>query len=264
MSRKEVIEGYKKLEEKGIFDEHVDPIDYSLSLPVDNFNYVKKGFEKIKYDLEELFIVKPYTYYQNKFVVKTQVLGRNYLKGIKKAIITCNHVYMFDCLVAKHALKGHKLKITAADFNNRSDFLGEMMRAGGLLPISNKIENMRRFEDSLKYYLDHNTYVMFYPEQAMWYMYDKPRPFKNGAFHYATKFNVPIIPLFITYRNSGKFDSEGLEIKYFTIHILKPIYPNIELSKSDNLNYMKETDFNECKEVYELVYNKKLKYDIKE
>ena len=91
-------------------------------------------------------------------------------------------------------------------------------------------------------------------------MYDKPRPLKNGAFHYATKFDVPIIPAFITYRNSGKFDKEGLEIKYFTLHILEPIYPKKTLTKTQNIEYLKNKNFELWKQVYEQTYEKKLKY----
>ena len=263
-ARLDVLEKIKELEKKEEFDQHLNPIDYDIVLPIDNFNYIKRGFEKLKIFFQNTFIVKPYTFYLNHKVTKTKVFGRKNLKGIKSAIVTCNHVFMFDCLVAKHGLRGHKLRITAADFNNRKGFLGEMMRAGGLMPFSPKYENMKRFNHAMDYFLKKNHYVMFYPEQAMWYMYDKPRPYKNGAFHYAVKHDVPIIPMFITYRNSGKFDENGMEDKYFTLHIMEPIFSDTKLNNKENVNYMREKNYEmSCKKYFE-VYGKKPEYQTKD
>lgn len=259
-SRKEVIDNYTECEKNGIFDMHVDPVDYSVAAPVDtDFQYVPAGWEKFRRKLEKAFIVNPFSWHLNKYVTSTRVEGRENLKGIDSAIVTCNHVFIFDCLVLMKGLK-HKVKYTVAEFNNRNDFLGEMMRAGGILPLSDKINVMKKFNGAVKYYLEHKHYVVFYPEQAMWYMYEKPRPFKNGAYHYAVKHNVPVIPTFITFRDSGKKDEEGLEIKYFTLHIMPPIYPGKNLGNAENAEYMKNKNYEMCKAKYEEVYKKPLVY----
>lgn len=262
VTRTDVLSSIKDCERQGIFDAHVDPVDYNDVLPIDErFNYIKKGLERYKVLLHNLFVIKPYTWHHNRFVTHTIVKGRRHLKGIKSAIVTCNHVYMFDCLVAKHALKGHKVMVTAAEFNNRKGFLGDMMRSGGLLPFSQDFSNMKRFNQSVKHYLSRNNYVLFYPEQAMWYMYDKPRPFKNGAFHYAVKYDVPVIPMFITYRDSGKKDAEGLPIKYFTVNIMRPIFPDDSLNPKQNIELMKTINYRMCKDKYEEVYGTSLVFD---
>lgn len=265
ISRREVLARIQECESKGIFDEHVDPPNYDIVIPVtEKFHYVPKGFrEKTKRFFQKTFIVNPFIRKINKKVVHTIVEGRENIKGIKKAIVTCNHVYMFDCLVAKWAFKPRDLKITAAPFNNQSGFLGEMMRAGGMLPMSENLKAMKNFGNAIKYYLDKNKYVMFYPEQAMWWMYDKPRPYKVGAFHYAVKYDVPVIPIFITYRDTGKFDEEGLPVKDFTIHIQKPIYRDTSKDDKTNMNEMLDKAYKSCVDVYEKTYNKKLHYDIK-
>lgn len=263
-ARLDVQEKIKELEANGQFDQHLNPIDYDIIIPIEKFNYIKKGFERIKIFFQNTFIVKPFTLRLNKKVTKTIVLGRENLKGIKSAVVTCNHIFMYDCLVAKYGLRGHKLRITAAEFNNRKGFLGEMMRAGGLMPFSSKYEDMKRFNRAFEYLLKKNYYILFYPEQAMWYMYDKPRPYKNGAFHYAVKHNVPIIPMFITFRNSGKFDENGMEDKYFTLHIMEPIYPKKELDNKENIEYMKNRNYEMCCNKYFEVYGKKVEYNTKD
>ena len=106
-------------------------------------------------------------------------------------------------------------------------------------------------------------YVLFFPETAEWWMYEKPRPFAKGAFHYATKNNVPVIPMFICFKNTGKKDKEGFDIKQFNIYILKPIYPKEELNSKENTEYLMNEAYKECVEQYEKFYDKKLEFNTK-
>jgi len=265
MTNKEIIEKCIECEHEGKFDVHTTPINYDIVIPLTaDFPYINHGWRKIKVFFQKVFAIKPFVWYENKLVYKTKVEGRENLKGVKSAIVTSSHVFIFDCLIAMHALRGHKLKITAADFNNQEGWFGDLMRAGGMLPIGKKIDVMKKFNNAVEHYLLYNNFILFYPEQAMWYMYDKPRPRKDGAFHYAAKFNVPVIPMFISYRNSGKIGKDGLEIKYITEHILKPIFPDPKLSFKENEEMLKGKEFEAVKEKYEEVYGKKLIYDIKE
>jgi 1-acyl-sn-glycerol-3-phosphate acyltransferase len=196
----------------------------------------------------------------NKDTMHTKVLGQEYLKNIHSGIVTCNHVFIFDCLAAKKALTGKNLYITAAPFNNQKKFFGSLMRAGGMMPFSPNPHAMRNFNKAIEYYLFNGDFILFYPEQAMWWLYEKPRPFKNGAFHYAVKHNVPIIPLFITFTPRTIYKTTNDLPKDFTVHIMPPIYSKKEFSKIENIAYLKETNFLLCKEKYEEVYKKTLKY----
>ena len=265
MTNKEHIETYIKREAEGNFNVDINPVNWDECYPVTpDFRYINRTFgEKFSCALKNTFIINPYSWHHNNFVMKTKVVGRENLKGIKSAIVTCNHVYIFDCLAIKRALK-HKVKFTVAEFNNRKGFLGDMMRAGGILPLSNKLSVLKVFNNAVEHHLLHDNYVVFYPEQAMWHMYEKPRPFKEGAFHYADKFDVPIIPLFISFRDSGKIDGEGLPIKYFTVHIMPPIYRNPALTRADSVKEMMQKNYDMCKAKYEEVYGKPLVYDVKE
>lgn len=248
------------MEKKGIFNEDVNPVDWDATFPVtEDFPYIQRGWMRFKSWLSRIFIITPFTFRLNKFQRKTKVLGRKNIKGIKSAIVTANHIDIFDCLTVRYGLK-HKLKYSVAEINNRKGFLGDMMRADGIMPLSEDRKVMRAFSNGVEHHLLHNGYVVFYPEQSMWFMFKKPRPFKKGAFHYAVKFDVPVIPTFITMRGSGKFDEEGLEYQYFTLHIMPPIFPKEGLSTAENVQYMMDTNFALCKQKYEEVYGKPLKY----
>lgn len=256
-NRKEVLENIQKAIEREEYDCHVDPINYDIALKVDeHFQYIKKGFTKIKCGLESIFCVKPYTtYIWHKY--HASVEGRNNIRGIKNAIVTCNHVDMFDCLIAKKALKGHKTYITAASFNNQKGFLGELMRAGNMMPFSEDMKALRNMNKAIETLLTKNKYVMFYPEQSMWWHYEVPRPLKIGAFHYAMKHNVPVIPLFITFSPSNRMNDEGINLPDFHVHILKPIYPVTGKTRNEAIKIMLDKNKEEWDECYQAFYGKK-------
>ena len=94
----------------------------------------------------------------------------------------------------------------------------------------------------------------------MWWNYRKPKPLKAGAFIFAARNNVPVIPTFITMRNTDKLEKDGSYIQAYTLHFLSPIYPDENLTLQENVNYMKSENERKCKEIYESVYGEKLTY----
>lgn len=262
MTNKEHIEKSYQYEKLGKFNEDINPVDWNTCYPVtSSFPYVEKNiFKRFFTWCKNVFIINPFMKKQNKKVFKTEVIGYENLKGIKSAIITSNHFNIFDCLAIRYALKDNKIKYCVAEYNNKKGFLGNMMRAGGIMPLSANFNVQKNFNKAVNYYLSRGKKIVFYPEQAMWYMYEKPRPFKEGAFHFAVKNNVPIIPIFITFRKSGEFDSEGIEIKYLTVNIMKPLYPQENLSQKENIEFLKNKNYEMCKSKYEEFYNQKLEY----
>ena len=264
MTRREVMDEIKKSEASGIFDKHIDPIPKELIVPVtEDYRYTfdRHFFEKIKYALEKAFLVKPFSLYQNWFKLKTRYVGRENLKGLKGAVLTCNHVTKFDCSAVKHGARGRRTFVIAAPFNNMKGLLGEMMRAGDMIPLNTTVHGNMKFNKTIEKVLTKKKqFLLVYPEASMWWNYKKPRPYKDGAFNIAVRYNVPVVPHFITFKDSKKFDKEGINIPKLTVHILKPIYPDNSLSRHDNIEYLKNAAFNACKEVYEKTYDIPLSY----
>lgn len=264
MTRKEVMAAIDQAEKEGAFDRHVDPIPREIVIPVDeNYHYVghRTFLEGLKYRLYKFFVVWPATWYLNTFVLKTRYVGRENLKGLKAAVLTCNHVDKFDCLAIKYGARGHRTFTVAADFNNMKGFLGEMMRAGDMLPLNTTMKGRILFSRVVEEVLTkRKQFLMVYPEASMWWHYEKPRPYKDGAFSFAAKYDVPVVPQFITYRDLPKTDAEGIPFKAFTVHIGKPIYPDPAKTKKENIAALREQSFAFCKGVYEKVYGKKLTY----
>lgn len=258
------IKNAEQLELEGNFNQEVNENTMENAIPVDeNFTFVKKGFV---HNLKKFIYLKGLKLHTKRIAkyLQFKVTGKENLKKLKNkgAIITCNHISLFDSFAVRYAVENDIMYI-AAEFNNWKGKMGEIARHTGYLPITNKLKCIRKLNEALEYYLTKkHKKVLIFPEQSMWRNYKKPRPMKNGAFHYATKHNVPIIPLFITFRNSGTKNLGG-EILYYTINILKPIYPKQELNNQENVDFLKTTNFIQNKKCYESTYSVPLEYKTK-
>ncbi len=151
----------------------------------------------------------------------TRVKGRENLKGIKGAICISNHVHWLDTLFVKQAVGHYRSYHTAAPWNNRKGAGGAIMRAAGLVPFASGFTATKNFNAYLKKIISKGAIVNFYPEASLWLRYERPRPFKSGAFRYAAAFGVPVVPLFITFGPKKRFGK-----KKVTVNILPPVYPD--------------------------------------
>jgi 1-acyl-sn-glycerol-3-phosphate acyltransferase len=260
----EILDKIKQFELEGKFSEHIDPINPDYSKVDENYPYIPDEDLKKHYDKVRKKYIKPYLFLLFNFLIRMKVRGKENLKGLDKAIVTCNHVNKVDSLCVQKALKPRKFNVIGAPFNNQNGLVGDFLKAGGMLPLADDYKGMKKFNEAFEYYLNQNSFILIFPETSEWWCYEKPRPYANGAFHYATKFNVPILPVFITFKDR-KFakDKFGLKKKKFIVNIMAPIYPNKDLNNKENVEFLKNANFNCCKAKYEEFYGKKLEYTTK-
>lgn len=187
-----------------------------------------------------------------------KVEGRNNLKKVKgKGVIgICNHTQYMDVAISRFAFYHKKYYATSAIFNNKNGFGGKMMKALGSLPLSPKPSAQKKLCETIKKVTQSNTAVMFYPEKAMWKNYRKPRPFMKGAFYYAVKANVPIVPMIVLYRDSKKIDKITKRKNRLTLKIMEPIYPNMGLDEKMRIEYMRDKAQFMFNQAYENFYGK--------
>ena len=228
-----------------------------------DYPYIKKGFKNAIKSFYYHKIAKWASKKINKELITLKVEGKENMKGIKGAIVTCNHISKVDSFAVREVI-GNKFKFVATEHNNWKGFLGDVVRNVGYLPIPANLDLavMRKFNEAVDYYLKKGEKILIYPEQAMWREYKKPRPPKNGAFRYAVKNNVPILPLFITIQDKAeKYDEQGRQnFGDYTVHVLKPIYPQKDKSFKENVEYLRNANYNAWKECYEKTYNMPLEY----
>lgn len=195
----------------------------------------------------------------------TKIIGLEHLAAFDGggAIITSNHFSPVDSTIIRYLTnrigKKRKLSIVVAESNIfMKGKLGWLLKSVNTMPFTNDLTYLEQnFNPSFKKRLDQGHLILFYPEQEMWPGYTKPRNLKPGAYHYASKYEVPIIPTFVTMERI-----EG--VIHYTLHIYPLLYPNPSLSLKENKEKMMAADFQYKKHCYESVYKKRLTYDFSE
>lgn len=183
-----------------------------------------------------------------------KVRGKQNLKPFKNqgAICVCNHVSLLDSLYIKMAIGHYRSYHTGAPWNNKKGFGGFLLRRAGFLSLGGNVKAMRNFKNTVGELLKKNAITNYYPEHALWQQYEKPRPLKSGAFRMAANFQVPVLPLFITFEGKHKRP---------VVNILSAILPDETLPP----RLLAEQMQNQCAEVwkklYENVYGQKLRYE---
>lgn len=271
--RQGVLEKIEKLESQGVFDQDVENDPPSLELFPKDVDYLHKKLKtKI---LTHLTLKKGGEFFEGQIacgnLVIKDIVGVENLPSKKQgAIVTCNHFHPFDNYIILKALmptlkKGRYFKvIREGNYTNPPKGFEMFMRYGDTLPLSRNRETMRKFLHAVEVLLKKQQKVLVYPEQAMWWNYRKPRPFKSGAFKFAATNNVPVIPLFITMEDTDKLDGEGYPIQAYTVHIGKAIYPDKNLSNKENIDIICNRNYEFCVQTYESFYGTKLVFNTKE
>jgi len=286
--RVNLVDKIRQYELEGRFDEDVEDDPPSRTIMPDEIDYLRTKLSakiktKIAHKKAKIFL---------KTILKHKIMIIKDIKGVENwaniesgAIITCNHFNAFDSFAIQEAYHASKQwpkrkfyrVIKEGNYTSFPGFFGELMRHFYTLPLSSNIKTMMKFTEATNKLLKDGNFVLFYPEQAMWWNYRKPRPVKPGAYKFAVKNNVPVIPCFITLRDSDilgedlrkqiksfdvseNFLPNGYYVQEYTIHIGKPIYPRDDLDNKANMQYMADENYKVWKEIYEKEYDMPLDY----
>lgn len=256
-TKRELIEGVQNtLEKHKKFDRKTISYGDRWIMPDRNFKYCQPVPERIVTGFWRVFLGifgPPYL----KIAFGARVTGKENLKVLNDTgvITVCNHINYVDTLFVRQAIGYFNSLHTMAPWNNKRGIGGHIVRHGGVLPFSTDIEAMRNLNKEMERQLARGKRVNFYPEQVMWWNYQKPRPMKDGAFHYAVKFGVPVVPLFCTFQKSKRG-----AIKKLRIHILPAVYADDTLPRKERIKQMKTVAEAEWKNCYEQAYGKQLEY----
>ena len=190
-------------------------------------------------------------------VYGAKLVGRENLKALggKGAITVCNHFSFLDTLFLRHAVGHYRSYCTAAPWNNKRGLAGWFLRVSGVLPFSPNLIATRNLWQEMERLLSDGKYINFYPEQAMWVNYRKPRPMKEGAFRFAVKYGVPVLPVFCTFDKGRRGN-----IRRMRIHILPAIYADESLPKGARAQRMLEQAQESWRTCYERAYGIPLTY----
>ena len=270
--RLEVLKKIKELEENGIFDVDVEDDPPTVPLTPEDVDYLRTSRKsriksRMAYRMAQWFVEDLLK--DNKLIIK-KINGIENLKNVKTgAIVTCNHFNPYDSFTIEKVFrlagqnKNRKLfkVIREGNYTNFPGMYGFFFRNCNTLPLSSNKRTMIEFIKAVDVILKRGDFILIYPEQSMWWNYRKPKPLKNGAFNFAARNNVPVIPIFITMEDSDIIGEDGFPVQEYTVNIENPIYPDENLTEKENTETMKEKNYEVWKNIYEDFYKMPLEYD---
>lgn len=272
--RVEVIKKIEQYEREGKFDVDAEQDPPGRTLMPDEIDYIHKS---ISDRLKTRFAFMIARRFVNNLIEEKQLIIKE-MKGIENfknlrsgAVITCNHFNPYDSFAIQLAYEAAEQPertfyrvIREGNYTAFPGFYGFLMRHCNTLPLSSNLRTMKKFMDATDKLLQDGNFVLVYPEQSMWWNYRKPKPLKTGAYMFAARNNVPVLPCFITMKDSHIMGDDGFFVQEYTIHISEPIYPDSSLSKNEKIRKMMDENSRVWKEIYENEYHIPLRYTTEE
>ena len=272
--RVEILEKIAQFEREGRFDEDVEADPPGRTLMPDEIKY---GDRSLRQRMKSKMAFAAARRYVNQLIEDKKMIIKE-MKGVENfknlrsgAIITCNHFNAFDSFAMQLAYDAAEQPdrvfyrvIREGNYTSFPGFYGYLMRNCNTLPLSSNLGTMKKFMQGVDRLLKEGHFILVYPEQSMWWNYRKPKPLKNGAYSFAVRNKVPVLPCFITMKDSDIMGEDGFYVQEYTIHIGEPIYPNPELSYRESVKDMRDRNYQLWKEIYEREYHMPLKYDTEE
>ncbi len=268
--RIKILEKIARFEREGRFDEDVEDDPPGREIQPGEVDWLR---EKLTSRLQSRFAYSMARRYLNNIIETKQMIVKDII-GIEHfanltsgAVITCNHFNAFDSFAIQMAYEasGHKKRkfyriIREGNYTAFPGFFGYLMRHCNTLPLASNPSAMKEFTKATDTLLKAGNFVLIYPEQSMWWNYRKPKPLKAGGFYLAAKNKLPVLPCFITMKDSKTLGADGFPVQEYTIHISKPIYPEEGLRISKNTERMADENSRVWREIYEREYGIPLRY----
>ena len=269
--RVKIVEKIAQFEREGRFDEDVEDDPPGREIQPGEVDYLGK---KLRSKIQSKFAYSMARRYLNsiieekKLIIKDIIGIENFANLSSGAIITCNHFNAFDSFAIQVAYEssGHKKRkfyriIREGNYTSFPGFFGYLMRHCNTLPLSSNPSAMKEFTRATDTLLKQGHFVLVYPEQSMWWNYRKPKPVKPGGFYLAAKNKLPVLPCFITMKDTKLIGEDGFPIQEYTIHVSEPIYPKEGVRTGVNAEMMANENSRVWKEIYEREYGIPLRYD---
>ena len=268
--RVKVLKRIEEYERAGRFDEDVEDDPPGRMLMPDEIKYGRQNlFQKLQtkfaFWIAHRFVYKLMD--EKKMIIK-EIRGIEHFQNLQSgAVITCNHFNAFDSFAIQIAYESSNQPkrtfyrvIREGNYTSFPGFYGYLMRHCNTLPLSSNRKTMMNFTKATGQLLQDGNFVLFYPEQSMWWNYRKPKPLQKGAYIFAVKNNVPVLPCFITMKDSDVMGEDGFYVQEYTIHIGEPIYPDSNVRYGGRVEKMMEQNYETWKAIYEKEYGMPLIY----
>lgn len=221
---------------KIVFDENYPYLDHSFKSRLNTFLIYSGAFlvafaaNKIRYGLK--------------------IKGRSNIRRNRKlfrngAITVSNHVYRWDFLAILDACRYRRMWVPV----RAQHLMGKdanLIRGIGGIPLADTIGGKKKFNQAFDLLNKKKKWIHLFPESSRWDFYEPIRPFKSGAFAFAYRWNVPVIPMVFSYRKpTGIYRLFKTKHPLVTLTIGEPIMPDTSLPRKEACAAMR----NQCHKV---------------
>ena len=247
--------------ERTLFPKHVKDIVFDEHYPYLDDSWANKFITMLGYYV----IVRVFLRLKLRLQMGLRIRGREVLKQHKQqlshgAITIANHVYRLDCpcvLLAVNALHTTRIPMFAPNFRTKDGFF---LRMAGGVPIPDSTINMsalKKFNEAFDEFNRRGWWFHIFPEACRWDMYKPLRPFQKGAFTMSYKYNKPLLPCVITYRErTGIFRLFGpKELPLLTITIGEPIIPDTTQPRKTEVERLREVAHTQMTQMAGITHN---------
>ncbi|MEF9864059.1 MAG: lysophospholipid acyltransferase family protein [Christensenellaceae bacterium] len=164
----------------------------------EDYHYVTKSiWLRILYYIF-MFVGMPYVYLFFKIKWGFGVIDKKNAKLVKgiPAITVANHIHNMDSPMLTYAFYPSAPYFIALKHNLEAFIVGGIVKILRGVPLPLDVKNFENFSQQISELLSTTTRkVHLYPEGEIMPYCKELRKFKNGAFYFAVKNNVPVLPL---------------------------------------------------------------------
>jgi len=179
--------------------------------------------------------------------------GRENLRKHKKllkngAMTIANHVHRWDFPFVLMAVGPRTMYVPVwKEILNSSDW--RIISAAGGIPIPEDIHTIRYFNQAFDEICARKKWIHVYPEGSRFDYFQPIRPFKKGTFTMAHKYNLPVVPIAISYRKprfpftivNWLRSKTGLkELPMITVRVGEPVVFDKNLTRKEAVQKMRK------------------------
>ena len=186
-------------------DDHMLDIKVVRDIKIDeNYPFIDKSF-KFRFMRKLMYLgIYVIVFTASPFRYGLKIEGRNilrkYRKFLKNGVMTVsNHVHRWDFLFVLQAVRYRlmyfpvwKEQLNGPDIN--------FIRLAGGIPIPEDIHTIRFFNRAFDEIVEKKKWFHAYPESSRFDYFQPIRPFKKGVFTIVHRYNLPVLPMAISYR----------------------------------------------------------------
>lgn len=212
------------------------------SAPIDeNYPYLDRSWRfKINYWINRILCII-FVIPMNRLRYGLKIKGKENLKPYKKllkdgAMTVCNHVYRWDMLCVMDAMGCHKTWFPVYGEHLKGKDAWFIRYVGGI-PVPETVAGMRPFNEAFDRLHEEKQWLHVFPEASSWRFYKPVRSFKKGAFTMAYKYNIPLIPCVISYRErTGFYRLFSKDEPLVTLNVGTPIIPDTTKARKEEID----------------------------